>query len=613
MPKQKNMRDLSKLSGKPLAETIEPSPALLNNDIESGWLTSKDLWEDGLPFTPEIIYNMLVFLLANPNITSTHLFRADILFDSLGLLKTPHENEREFGMYVSGDDRASETQTTAKPVIKVQDFDLKRTVVRRLVPRNPKLDKHLDQTCYFYSPRGSLSSSLLAATDGRLLFVYVPHVESHVEMPFYHPMVKGLAYLYDFKSGPESGSGSGAMSIHFLPFSKDIPNRLERTLHSILNTNIRLARSTKPQLTVSTEIVGRNKSKDNIVPQHSVQNTYTRLKLQYADHLCEKWVEETEPAKHVFEDLSIAAFLIELWRNMYGVAPSAEKAQEEDKIVFPGFIDVACGNGVLVYILLMEGYEGGGFDARRRKSWSIFPANVQERLLERIYIPKPFMDVHGPGELSVETYTGDFPRDTFIISNHADELTVWTPLMAALACPTSPLPFLAIPCCSHSLSGSRYRYPPPKKPLNEAKRDSSSKIQDDNKDESVEQNPQPASGDLKALRAVKNNEKTKDGLQNSMYGSLTAKTMAIAKEIGYSVEKTQLRIPSTRDMGVVGGRQMVAQRWRNKSGDSPESTIIPDVTQGVLEIVERECSREGGIKIAARIWCERANGHHKGK
>ena len=96
------------------------------------------------------------------------------------------------------------------------------------------------------------------------------------------------------------------------------------------------------------------------------------------------------------------------------------------------------------------------------KPGETYPVEVQDCLEERIYIPQPFTDATGPPDMETEIHTGDFPADVFIISDHTDELTVWTPLMAALASPSSPLPFFIIPCCSCSLSGTRYRYPPRK-------------------------------------------------------------------------------------------------------------------------------------------------------
>ncbi|KAF3399769.1 hypothetical protein F1880_008065 [Penicillium rolfsii] len=615
MPNRKNVRDLSRLSGRPLNETLESSRQILEIDSD-GWMTSPDLSEDGLSFSTEDFYETAVFLMANPNITSSHLFRADILFDSQGLLKTPQEDEGLAGTFSGIAAEVLETPVTAKPAAQVTGFDLIRTVIRKLIPRNQNIDKPLVQTCHFYRSKTTLRDDgdhleiNQPSERQRVLTIFLPHVELQDELPFYHPQLRGLATLYDAQSSPE-GVNTGTMSVHFLPFSNDIPERLERTLHLLLNFYVRLTRGAKGKTTTTNESTGKGSpSKDNLVPRHLTQNTYARLKTLYAADLCQNWAESTEPSKHVYEDLAIAAFLIELWRMMYGVTPAKENPNVQTSTAkFPGFVDMACGNGVLVYVLLIEGYSGFGFDARRRKSWDIYPDWVQQRLAEKILIPKPFADIIETSDIGVDITTGDFPRDTFIISNHADELTVWTPLIATLACPESPLPFLAIPCCSHSLSGARYRYPLPKgtKP----------KTAMGVEEKPDEQNPQPASGDLKALRAAKQAEKTESGMWTSMYGLLTTKTMTVAEEAGYQVEKTLLRIPSTRNMGVIGGRQSISQQWR-QIGTGSASTAAEDKTkqtqqviQKVMDIVERECSREGGIQAAAQIWIERSRGLQK--
>lgn len=324
--------------------------------------------------------------------------------------------------------------------------------------------------------------------------------------------------------------------------------------------------------------------KTGVVPHSLVQETYARLNNVYAQSLCDNWAEEAEPAKHVFEDLAIAAFVIELWRSLYGIPPKCEVSNPFNAVEFPGFVDMACGNGVLVYVLLMEGYSGVGFDARRRTSWKNFPEFIQNCLMEKVFIPKQFIDVLEPDDLGVNAELGDYPKDTFIISKHADELTVWTPLMAALACTESPLPFLAIPCCSHSLAGARYRYPPQQ--------------EGSQNNQSVEQNPQPASGDLRAFRLMRQKEKTEQGMSTSMYGALNMKTMGIAKEVGYDVKRNKLQIPSTRDMAIIGKQK--------------EKVDHEGLQQKVMEIVQRECEQDGGVRAAAKNWIERARNLHVG-
>ncbi|KAG2418982.1 hypothetical protein HFD88_002086 [Aspergillus terreus] len=631
--RNKNPRNVANLSGKPLAETIKASPAIITTAQEK-WVTSQDLTEPGLPYVPEVMHALTLFLLGNINVNSSHLFRADILYDSMGLLKTPQQREHTFaqtgnGEAVAGPNVADFVEPL--PARDIQGFTLTRTVVRRLIPRNPKLDRPMEQTCHFYEgiqavqacSCGDATSSDEQSTETssrRDLIVYSPHIKSKEETPYYHPLLQALAYLYDYECGSsatEEKAGSGTLSLHFVLWPEEpIQNRLERTLHILLNNHIRLAGNT--HLSEGQDEEDYNPNKDNIIPRHLVQDTYLRLKFKYAPDLCERWIESTDPGKHVFEDLAITAFLIELWRNMYGVVPADERSEDAQEKVrkFPGFVDMACGNGLLVYVLLMEGYDGWGFDARRRKTWSIFPETVQERLKEQIYIPRPFVDAMTAAgleselhDLGVGFHSGMFSKDTFIISNHADELTPWTPLMAAQAHPDSPSPFIAIPCCSHSLSGARYRYPPPKA-------QSSSSADDPQDGDEVEQDPQPASGDLKALRRAKQDALSETGFNKSMYGALTAKTMSITQEIGCEVEKTILRIPSTRNMGVIGGRRATTEKWRERAEatDDRDHTLKVDseyIADQVMEVVHRECYREGGVLAAAKIWVDRAKGLHQ--
>lgn len=57
--------------------------------------------------------------------------------------------------------------------------------------------------------------------------------------------------------------------------------------------------------------------------------------------------------------------------------------QKHQKKIKPSFLDLGCGNGLLVYILNQEGYPGFGIDVRKRKIWDKYPANVK---LEVIFI-----------------------------------------------------------------------------------------------------------------------------------------------------------------------------------------------------------------------------------
>ncbi|KAL5339634.1 hypothetical protein BJX70DRAFT_363513 [Aspergillus crustosus] len=667
---RKSLRDLARLSGKPLSETITPSAVLATPTEE--WVTSPDLTELGLPYPVEAVQNTTAFLMANPGLNSTVLFRADILYDSQA-----EEPLAQFAPEV--------VPVTAR---EIPGLELARTVVRRLIPRNSQLDRSLDQTCHFYA-----TSSLSPRASGeRFLIIYTPHVSSKEEIPYYHPFLRSIAFSYEVTPDSSSSSnlesiqeatdpgssekGPGIMSIHILPYKDEpIQPRLERTLTKLLEVQMRITRGRLNEASPSTTTPNQPSNaplKDNLIPRSRVQDTYSRLKIKYAADLCARWVEVTEPSKHVYEDLGVAAFLIELWRDMYSCVPADETSetiqkehgQENEKPTgdnglntgkeFTGFVDIACGNGALVYILLSEGYKGWGFDARRRKTWSIFPLSIQENLKEEIYIPKPFADILSPSPPthssspplspnenstlsesnfglppSLKTHTGSppsFPTEVFIISNHADELTLWTPLLAKLLNPTSPPPFLAIPCCSHSLSGARYRFPPqhqqkhlqthspfsndnnePQQTHTESHQD-----QEDAEGSDSNENTNSKSGSLLALRQAKLNAQPHGpSFNKSTYGSLTDKLVLLSGEVGFEVTKTLLRIPSTRNIGVVGlGGSNTKTGTGTGTGD--DSIGGEEVIDRVMEIVERECAREGGLYISAKTWVEKAKGLRKG-
>lgn len=429
-------------------------------------------------FNPVIFQDVMLNLIKNPNINSSWLFRADILHD------TNKKNSKD-GLEISPSGMGN------VPVIPSFDgFGLQRYMIRRLIPRSTMRDKPMDQTCLIYRSEGCDIEGCLQ----KHLVVYLPHVSSEAEMPFYHPTVRGIAFHHEWSPAESRGS----VSISYLYFEGgERPEKLTRTALHLLQAVYKHGQG-------RADGYQKRVHHDLLVPQARVQNTYTALKQKYARALIGSWAESTDPTKHVFEDLCIAAFLIELWTDMYGKNP------------FPGFVDIGCGNGLLVYILNLEGFKGWGFDARSRKSWSTYsidletPTGVQKSLQQLVLLPPP-VSRDGVAEISSEDFReelvhdGRFPNGTFIISNHADELTPWTPILAAI----SDCPFIMIPCCSHDLTGARFRAPAPK--------------------------------DKK--KAV------------SAYSSLVSWVAQITADCGWVAEQEMLRIPSTRNTAIVGRKR----------------------------------------------------------
>jgi len=54
-------------------------------------------------------------------------------------------------------------------------------------------------------------------------------------------------------------------------------------------------------------------------------------------------------------------------------------------------VDIGCGNAILDFVLMSEGYKGWGFDARARKTWDAFPKEIGQKLKEMVlvYVPAP--------------------------------------------------------------------------------------------------------------------------------------------------------------------------------------------------------------------------------
>src|SRR5262249_29517756 len=152
-------------------------------------------------------------------------------------------------------------------------------------------------------------------------------------------------------------------------------------------------------------------------------------------------------------------------------------------------------------------------------------------------------------------------------------------------------PFLAIPCCSHALDGSKKRYT--LKDVAASKSISGDTSRDCQGEES--ESAQPASGDLKAMRAAKQiaNNHADD---KSMYACLARKTVALPQELRINLELTLMRIPSTRNIGIVGNRKAAKANTDTKhdllssmnglslEGDA-ESTL-----RNVDHLLERECA-----------------------
>lgn len=486
-------------------------------------------------------------MISNPNYNSSLVMRADVLWDS------QNDDGDDGGVDAALHEEGEEDLTPRR--IDVRGYRLTRTLVRRFVPRNPQLDGYLFQSCLFFrevigGDEAELEDGISGGGHGGgSLVIYLPHASTPSSIPFYHPPVEGIAFLHRPSTTTPTTPKSFTASIHHLPFdipstsqppqnsitgTPSNPNRLPRILHHLLST---LATHGAGVLQGYTKRVHH----DQLIPRDKLQDTYLRLKATHAKRLIEGWVESTDPKKHVFEDLLIAAFLVEWWEKIYH-SPGAGEAEKSGKRPWVGFVDIGCGNGVLVDILRREGWSGWGFDARKRKTWDVLadpptssttvenPWLKEMLLIPSLLLPHPDAAnpedgvLHMEQQLGVQIHPGTFPPNTFLISNHSDQLTGWTPLLAAM----SNCPFLAIPCCSYNLSGEKFRAPVP-----------------------------PSTTATATTTGAQKNTSTKSGGQGSSYAALCAWTEGLAGRVGWVVEREVLRIPSTRNIGILG-REMVS-------------------------------------------------------
>ncbi|XP_019309355.2 probable tRNA (uracil-O(2)-)-methyltransferase isoform X2 [Panthera pardus] len=156
--------------------------------------------------------------------------------------------------------------------------------------------------------------------------------------------------------------------------------------------------------------------------------TYRALKEKHKD-MVKVWPEVTDPEKFVYEDVAIAAYLLILWE---------EERAELGLTAKQSFVDLGCGNGLLVHILSAEGHPGRGIDVRRRKIWDVY--GPQTCLEEGAITP------------SDETL---FPDVDWVIGNHSDELTPWIPVIAARS--HYSCRFFVLPCCFFDFVGKYAR------------------------------------------------------------------------------------------------------------------------------------------------------------
>lgn len=254
------------------------------------WLT---VLSSSCTFSPDIFSDVMLNLINNPNITSSYLFRADIYYDS----------DKDCSLERSSTGRIDspllkQIRAEYQPLpFTLEAYQNTRTIVRKLIPRNPQLDNALVQTCHFLSKTD--------VEEETTLLVYIPHVQNANSMPFYHPSVSRVAFAHRWRASsstePDQPLHHGSISISYSLFPHtDMTIKLERTALRLLQTAHKHGQG---------QLAGYEKRVhlDQIIPQKRYQDTYTRLKAKYGKYLAERWVEATDPSKSLHSKMQYLA------------------------------------------------------------------------------------------------------------------------------------------------------------------------------------------------------------------------------------------------------------------------------------------------------------------
>ncbi|CAA7268623.1 unnamed protein product [Cyclocybe aegerita] len=472
---------------------FEPSPCEENDhtSLSAGDKQWTPLISCPAGFPLELFETAISQLIHHPEYNSTLILRSDVI----------SESNSDF--------------PDAIPVF--EELHRIRYIHRKLLPRRPGRDPPLDQYCTLYG--GEIVNTL----------VLTPIVEEGSSLPYYHPTVHHLAFRYLETDSP-------TLRIEVVPLAgtpTDPDSRLYRTCLALLET---LHRYGWGAMTNYKKRVRH----DCLVSREAYQDLYLVMRERHK-YLVDTWQEVTDPLKHVFEDIGIATFLILFWLETFKTSDTLEQTNSDEPWKqWPrppgGFLDFGCGNGLLTHILTSEGYSGFGVDVRTRTSWNHYPQSTQEVL--RVYAFDPTTKAN-------ETY---FKPGTFIIGNHADELTPWVPVLATLHQSSG---YISIPCCSWAFDMKYERSSTPPYPI-----------------------PNPNFADSLNLGG--------DGTHKSSYSMYRIWLASLSLHCGWEVECETLRIPSTRNWAIVGRRRL--------------TSIAPELALSNVEVIVDNVKERGLFK-----------------
>ncbi|BGO90727.1 tRNA(Ser) Um(44) 2'-O-methyltransferase [Rhodotorula toruloides] len=462
-----------------------------------------------------------------------------------GLLELVLQPEHSSSTILRADVQADDEQPGER-LFELDGYACTRRIRRRILPNRPQFDWAMEQECLFYERTTHDSED-----DGEGLLLLLPDFEQlkteqpDGRLPYYHPQASALAFRFLPRQ-----TDAALLRIDLIPLrSQAVSGPLPPT-DRLFRTCLALVKFAGKLCTGKADGWTKRIHHDLLVGKEEVQDLYQQLKDKYK-WMLHNWRESTDATKHVFEDVAIAAWLIVFWRGMYADCGGRPPG---------GFVDVGCGNGLLVFILAAEGYQGYGFDLRERKSWASYSSPTPDLRVRSInpvdLISHAFDDP--PSEFSADDdLAWPFPPDSFLIFNHADEMTPWCALFAAMTT-GDRVGFLNIPCCLHELVGrfERQAYTIPDDYLSALPSLSPSDTVDTTSSVTVDDR-YPLLRPFYAASPVSSSTSSSGAsILGGRYHAYQLYLAHLTLLCGFLPEREALRIPSTKNFGIVGRKRV---------------------------------------------------------
>lgn len=164
-------------------------------------------------------------LCLHPELNSTNILRADIVRDDQDKETRPDTSS-------SDTQQANDTEKRKYKFIAPPGSHRTRNIRRQILPRRPTRDAPLVQDCGFYR------SNRNSQGDEQGILVMIPHSDRPEDIPYYHPVLRKLAFRYSsivpsaqvepstaegdaVAPTPQQPEPQGTISISILPFSEE--------------------------------------------------------------------------------------------------------------------------------------------------------------------------------------------------------------------------------------------------------------------------------------------------------------------------------------------------------------------------------------------------------